>query len=473
MKRILLLLSALSLSACQAQTVGLPPASHAGQFQLPASDASALAESELARLSRTAGPFTVFDNSKEAFSHRFPDMNSDHRTHFFSGESLFDQSWVAAPASTTSRDGLGPLFNARSCAACHFKDGRGNPFQGNQEPDQALLVRLSRPASQAGEPPISDPVYGSQLQPFALQDLAGEGRLEIQWQPISGQYADGETYTLQSPGYQLKDGAYGPFSDDLLVSVRLSPQLIGLGLLEQIPEAEILAQADPDDHNQDGISGRPNQVWNIEAQRPTLGRFGWKANQPTIKQQVAGAFAGDMGITSSLFPQTEITKTQIGKHQLPDGGSPEIEDRLLDRVTFYVQNLAVPARREALHPDVIAGEALFQQARCQQCHRSSYAIKDATIQPYTDLLLHDMGPELADQRPDFEATGQEWRTPPLWGLGLVPVVNGHSRYLHDGRAANLKEAVLWHGGEATASRDAFKAFSANKRNQLIRFLESL
>lgn len=468
-----LLLSLLGFTACQAQTTGLPPVTHSAPVQVPGPDASAMTESELAVLSRTAGAATVFDSSKEAFSHRFPDMNGDHRTQFFSGESLFDQNWVAAPASTLARDGLGPLFNARSCAACHVKDGRGKPFLANQQPDQALLVRLSRPARAPGESPLADPVYGSQLHPFALQALPGEGRLEIQWQPVSGQYADGESYTLQSPTYQLKDGAYGEFAADLLLSVRQSPQIMGLGLLERIPEAEIVAQADPEDHNRDGISGRANQVWNNQEQRLTLGRFGWKANQPNLKQQVAAAFAGDIGITSSLFPQTEITETQASQHLLPDGGEPEIEDRLLERVTFYVQNLAVPARRDVQHPDVIAGERLFQQARCQQCHRPSYSLKGESIQAYTDLLLHDMGSELADQRPDFEATGQEWRTPPLWGLGLIPVVNGHSRYLHDGRAANLTEALLWHGGEAAASRDAFKAFSVSQRNQLIRFLESL
>ncbi len=474
MKKPLLLSALLSLSACQLTDDNVPPLSNPAQFQMPIASVSPLAsaesETEGLRLSRTAGSATVFDSSKEAFSHRFPDMNGDHRTHFFSGESLFDQNWVAAPASTLARDGLGPLFNARSCAACHVKDGRGNPFQANQQSDQALLVRLSHPQA---EGPAPDQVYGSQLQPFALQELPGEGRLEIQWQALTGQYIDGESYTLQMPMYQLKDGAYGPFAADLMLSVRQSPQLIGLGLLEQIPESEIVAQADPEDSNQDGISGRPNRVWDIQSQALALGRFGWKANQPNLKQQVAGAFAGDIGITSSLFPQTEITEIQARQHLLPDGGEPEIDDRLLDRVTFYVQNLAVPARREAQHPDVIAGEAVFQQAKCQQCHRPSYTLKGESIQPYTDLLLHDMGPELADQRPDFEATGQEWRTPPLWGLGLIPVVNGHSRYLHDGRAANLSEAILWHGGEGQASRDAFKAFSASQRNQLIRFLESL
>lgn len=439
----------------------------------------------------SGGRATVFDSTKEAFSHRVPNPDLTHRTHFFTGESLFDQNWVAAPSSTLARDGLGPLFNARSCAACHGKDGRSNPFLSETESDQALLVRLSTVTQNPQIEQLPHSVLGGQLQPFALPQLKGEGTLSIRWKMTEGTYADGSSYQLTEPVFTLPFLAEAGL-DPALLSVRQSPQLVGMGLLERIPESVLLAQSDPQDLDKDGISGRPNQVWDVLQQKKVLGRFGWKANQPTVKQQVAGAFHGDIGITTSLFPVEEITASQLMEHQqayqgpVPngkDGAEPELSDRLLDRVTFYVENLAVPARRNAERAAVIKGEQLFTQLACQKCHVPRYTLnapeglneseqKDV-IAPYTDLLLHDMGPALADRRPDFEATGQEWRTPPLWGIGLIETVNGHTRFLHDGRARNLTEAVLWHGGEAEASQEAFKALSAADRQALIEFLESL
>ncbi len=450
-----------ALSACQTE---LPQPVTAEPAEAPTVDARIL----------SGGKATVFDRTREAFSHRIPGTELTERTHFFTGESLFDQNWIAAPASTVARDGLGPLFNARSCAACHGKDGRSNPFLNDEatEPAQALLVRLSEIGTD------SHPELGGQLHPFALPKLEGEGQIQIQWQSQTGTYTDGTTYTLQKPQFTL------PITGEALqFSVRQSPQLVGLGLLEQIAESDIMSQADPEDTNGDGISGRPNRVWNVLAQQNTLGRFGWKANQPTVKQQVAGAFNGDLGITTSLFPHDDTTPSQQQVHEkayegpVPHGGEPELSDRLLERVTFYVQKLAVPARRDVNAPAVEQGEALFNQLQCQKCHTPGYTLNTPegtdTIRPYTDLLLHDMGPGLADQRPDFEATGQEWRTPPLWGIGLIETVNGHTRFLHDGRARNLTEAVLWHGGEAQASQNAFKNLSLSEREALIAFLESL
>lgn len=433
----------------------------------------------------SGGRATVFDASQEAFSHRIPSPDLAHRTQFFTGESLFDQNWVAAPSSTLARDGLGPLFNARSCAACHGKDGRSNPFLSETESDQALLVRLSAVTQNPQTEQIPHSVLGGQLQPFALPQLKGEGGLGIRWQTIEGTYADGSSYALTEPVFTLPFLAEQGL-EPALFSVRQSPHLVGLGLLERIPEGMLLSYSDPQDLDRDGISGRPNQVWDVIQQKKVLGRFGWKANQPNIKQQVAGAFHGDIGITTSLFPQEEITASQQSAHQLayqgpvPNGGQdgePELPDRLLDRVTFYVQNLAVPARRKTDQETVKKGEQLFTQLACQKCHVPRYTLEGPdgkdVIAPYSDLLLHDMGAALADHRPDFDATGQEWRTPPLWGIGLIETVNGHTRFLHDGRARNLTEAVLWHGGEAQASQEAFKALSAKDRQALIEFLESL
>lgn len=414
---------------------------------------------------RSGGRATVLDLSEEAFSHRFPDMNGEHRTAFFSGESLFDQSWVTAPSSTEARDGLGPFFNARSCAACHAKDGRSNPFNDQGQPTEAVLVRLSA----AGK---SEASYGNQLQPFAVGTLAGEGRLEISWQELPGSYPDGQRYSLQQPHFTLKDWAYGQPDPALEFSVRQSPQLIGLGLLEQIPESQLKAAADPEDRNQDGISGRLNQVWDLRKQARVIGRFGWKANQPTLEQQVAAAFSGDIGISNPLFPEREQSPAQAPLTAgLEDGGQPELPERLLERVVFYVRNLAVPTqRRPEAH---LAQQARFEQLGCAACHQPTQQIPGDTIAPYTDLLLHDMGPELADGRPDQDASGQEWRTPPLWGLGLIPKVNGHSRYLHDGRARSLEEAILWHGGEAQSSKLRFQQLDASQRQAFIAFLESL
>lgn len=478
--------SFLLLSACGVPVE--PSAPPASPGAIAESDQPAPSTEGLLEAYQMGGRATVRDAGKEAFSHRIPNPDLNHRTQFFTGESLFDQNWVAAPASTVARDGLGPLFNARSCAACHGKDGRTDPFLstvGNESiPSEALLVRLSALTDNPQQDQRPHAVLGGQLQPFALPRLQGEGQLQVSWLPQEGHYADGETYTLMKPQFVVQTESGNPA--DFLFSARQSPQLVGLGLLEQISDQDILAHQDPEDTNQDGISGRANQVFDVVQQKQVLGRFGWKANQPNIRQQVAAAFNGDIGITTSLFPTEELSPSQIRDQEdlwgapVPSGakaGEVELPDRLLDRVTFYIQNLAVPARRDPGNVVVKQGEQVFNALNCQKCHVPRFEIQTPqgpdTITPYTDLLLHDMGPELSDQRPDFEATGQEWRTPPLWGIGLIQTVNGHHRFLHDGRARNLTEAVLWHGGEAKASQTAFKALSSEDRQALIAFLESL
>lgn len=266
-----------------------------------------------------------------------------------------------------------------------------------------------------------------------------------------------------------------------MISPRAAPAMIGLGLLEAIPEEDIVAAADEDDADGDGISGRPNRVWNKDTGKQALGRLGWKANQPDMHHQAAGAFLGDMGITSSLFSSPDCTEAESDCALAPNGGEPEIGDERLDRVVFYSRTLAVPARRDVDDPGVVSGKHLFEQAGCAACHTQSFRtgefeiaeLANQKIHPYTDLLLHDMGPELSDDRPDFLAAGEEWRTPPLWGLGLVHVVNHHRYLLHDGRARGFAEAILWHGGEAEASREAFRALPREDREALISFLESL
>jgi CxxC motif-containing protein (DUF1111 family) len=261
----------------------------------------------------------------------------------------------------------------------------------------------------------------------------------------------------------------------------VAPAVFGVGLLEAVPEAHILAAADPDDTDGDGISGRPNQVADVVNGGTSLGRFGWKANVPSVEQQNAGAFHGDIGITSALFPDENCPPEQVACGSALSGGVPELDAAKLDRVTFYTRTLAVPARRDVGQPVTTEGQELFASLGCASCHLPELrtgesdiaALSNQVIHPYTDLLLHDMGPGLADGRPDGEASGSEWRTAPLWGIGLVDTVNGHTRFLHDGRARNLSEAILWHGGEAQASADAFRASPARARDALIAFLESL
>ena len=409
-----------------------------------------------------------------AFLRPAENLSSEDLLRFYGGNSFFNDNWVEAPASTANRDGLGPHFNARSCSGCHFRDGRAAP---PEEGDSSFLGLRFRISTQTGGP---DPTYGGQLQDGALPGLTPEVRLSVAYRTVEGTVGDGMPYELIAPEYTIEP-LQGPFSDGLQRSPRIAPHMVGLGLLEAIPLERLEALADPDDTDGDGISGRLQ--WRDDARTGARmpGRFGWKGDAPTVEHQVAGAFRGDLGITSSLFPADDCTEAQTACRTQANGGEPELEERLLDRTVLYSQAVAVPVRRGHDDDDVRRGKRLFGAIGCDGCHVGRHvtgyhpvsAMVDQVIWPYTDLLLHDMGPELADGRPLGEADGREWKTPPLWGLGLVPAVNGHSRYLHDGRARSLEEAVLWHGGEASASRDAYRELSADERSDVVRFLESL
>ena len=423
---------------------------------------------------------TVFDSGRDAYSHPLSALDTDEERAFFRGRAVFRDGWVEAPSSTTTRDGLGPLFNARSCIACHVRDGRGRPPIGD-EPLLSMLFRLSIPGANALGGPEREPTYGGQLQPFGVFPLVGDGDVEIVYEEVAGSYGDGSAYTLLRPRYSFRDLAYGPMAEDALSSPRVAPSVYGLGLLEAVPESAILDLADDDDADGDGVSGRPNYVWDVEAEAEALGRFGWKANQPSLLQQTAGAFNGDIGITSRLFPVDDCSTVQLDCVEAQSGGDPELIEAFLEDVTFYTRTLAVPARRDIDDAEVRAGQKLFSDMGCAACHAPALrtgasevaALANQDIRPYTDLLLHDMGPELADGRPDFLATGSEWQTPPLWGVGLLATVNDHSRLLHDGRARDLAEAILWHGGEGESARERFRTASAEERAQIIAFLESL
>lgn len=431
----------------------------------------------------TGGDTTVFETGKKAFARPLANISRENNRKHAVGNSFFNKNWVIAPASTTARDGLGPLFNARSCSACHTHDGRGAPPR-KDELMTGLLFRLSIPGKNEHGGPVPDAVYGGQLNVRAIPGFEPEGNVEIRYEAIEGHYADGSSYSLRKPVYTLQPSShYAQPSDDLLMSPRIAPAVHGLGLLEAIDESVIRSWADPDDENGDGISGRVNTVWNPEKKKHELGRFGWKANQPDLRQQTAGAFLGDIGITSSIHVNESFTPTQVERvKNYYESESPEIKDNLLAKVVVYLQTLAPPARRDWQQENVLRGQQLFAEANCVACHIPSVKtvahpeiaeLSHQTIWPYTDLLLHDMGEGLADHRPDFEANGREWRTPPLWGIGLTEVVNGHTFFLHDGRARNLEEAVLWHGGEAETSKTAFVNMSKEDREALILFLESI
>lgn len=428
---------------------------------------------------RLGGATTAFSAGRNAFELSARNLNTEERRTFNVGDSFFNQNWVTAPASTVARDGLGPTFNAQACSSCHSHDGRARPPENDSDPVRGLLLKLSIPGPDG---PIDHPDYGDQLQDRAINGVAPEGRLAIRYEPIFGTYADGTPYTLQKPIYHILDPAFGPLRPDTMISPRIGPAVIGMGLLEAIPESRILSLADPEDLDNDGISGRPNIVWDIRKQAYALGRFGWKASQPTIEQQGAGAFHGDIGITSTLFPEENCPPAQEACRRAPNGGMPEVPDERLAKVVFYVHTLAVPAMRNVDVPTVQRGARIFHDIGCTACHTPRHvtapdfsvgALSSQVIYPYTDLLLHDMGDDLADNWPDGQANGREWRTPPLWGIGLVQAVNGHTRFMHDGRARNLEEAVLWHGGEAEASREVFKGLSLKEREALLAFLRSL
>ena len=421
------------------------------------------------------GEASIADASGSAFALPIPTLTAQERRAFFVGNSFFNDNWVTAPASTEGRDGLGPLFNAQSCSSCHFRDGRGIP-PDDDESSLGLLLRLSVIGPDGPEP---DPVLGDQLQDRAIGGLDPEGTIEITYSDHLVQSPDGDV-VLALPKYSI-DLVIDYHTEHLLVSPRLAPQLPGVGLLEAIPEETILSLADPDDIDGDGISGRPHWVADPTTGDRVLGRFGWKAAVPTVRQQNAGAFVGDIGITSALFPNQPCTTEQTECLAAPSGGEPELDEHKLDRVTFYTRTLAVPERRNPDDPRVRRGEALFTDVGCVGCHTPTVETGDVDIpqlsrqiiHPFTDLLLHDMGPGLADHRPDGMATGSEWRTPPLWGIGLIETVNDEARYLHDGRARTLNEAILWHDGEARESRLAYQALSAEDMSALIAFLEDL
>jgi CxxC motif-containing protein (DUF1111 family) len=448
---------------------------------------------ELRNATLSASAITTRESGPGSFLVPMATLSKSEAAVFAEGHHQFNEPWVVAP-DPSGVWGLGPTFNEDRCSQCHERNGRARAPRDRELAVRGLLVRLSIPGQSAEGGPLPHPVYGDQLQNRGIAGaVPPEGQAIFSYGEREVRFADGETVRLRVPRITFMQLAFGPLGDATMTSPRIAPAMVGLGLLEAVPESTLLAIAKAQAAH--GISGRPNVVWDVERRTTAIGRFGWKANQPNLRQQVAAAFHGDIGATTFLFPEENCPPAQKNCRELPaaiqcsglgackgDAFVPEVIPSRLDNITFYLRALAVPTRRNVDDPQVRRGELLFAQAECSVCHVPSLTTGPVptpptaaglTIHPYTDLLLHDMGQALADHRPDFQADGREWRTPPLWGIGLLRMVNGHSDLLHDGRARNIGEAILWHGGEAEASREAFRSMHRHDRDALVKFVESL
>jgi len=494
------------------------------------------------------GDATLFVTNEDAFSTR-PEMiakNFKHDGNFTTGDHLF----------RTPHADIGPLLNTGTCQGCHLNDGRGVVPATSSDPMTSMLVKLGDDNGKA------DPIYGDQIQPFAVQsfstndfesgfakymgsvngdELYGEAFPFVEFEIITGTYADGTNYELRNPIYKVKDLSFGGFKQDIHFSARVAPQAFGVGLLEAIPEGNLLKLVDENDADNDGISGRASMVTEKLTGEKKIGRFAYKAQNPSVLQQVAGAYNGDIGITTSIFGNEPCTENQLACQMVAEqekkvGADKDFSDLELAMVEFYNRVLGVPARRgydtdnQTWDEDITAGRRLFMEMNCSGCHTPRHVTGEAagsllgeisligleadaepiamlsnqTIYPYTDLLLHDMGGSctvtreledgtscsssedqgetciyvqrcegLADGLIQGDASGTEWKTPALWGLGLVQTVNPHSTFLHDGRARTIEEAILWHGGEAQNSKQSFMNLQQSERQQVLAFLGSL
>ena len=423
----------------------------------------------------SGGKQTVFINGSSAFSQPFNGLSNSKATLHEFGDAFFGTTFNSDNGQRNH--GLGPIFNSQSCISCHIGDGRTRaPMPG--EPLGPVLIRISMPGENEHGEPNSVPGFGVQIQQRGIFGVLAEANVAVSYTENSYQFPDGEVYKLRKPTYTISN-PYMPIPNGMLISARMPRPVFGMGLLEAIPEGDILRRADENDSNGDRISGKPNFVYDMSSHSMKLGRIGWKASQPTILQQVAFGFTEDIGITNFVLPRENSFGQLQDDHKNDD---TEMGDSVLFAVSYYIKTLAVPGRRNVDDPIVKEGKKIFNQIGCVSCHTSMQKtgadmlypeLSNQTIFPYTDLLLHSMGGDLDDGRPDHLAEGDEWRTPPLWGIGLTNAVNGHQNFLHDGRARNLVEAIMWHGGEAGTAKSIFYNSSKTDRDALIKFLNSL
>jgi CxxC motif-containing protein (DUF1111 family) len=424
----------------------------------------------------SGGKTTVFNDGPTAFNFPSSNLDANGLQKHLDADIAFSQTFVSAPAINFG--GIGPIFNQNSCENCHVRNGKGLLPSIDGDTKSGSLMRLSLPGYSPTDGNIRVPGFGFQLQTKAIFGETPEGSISsTQFQQII-EFLDGTSATISKNNYQITN-TYIPLPANAQTSFRTAPAIFGLGLIEAIAAADILKHADPDDLDKDGISGKANMVYDISSKSMKLGKFGWKAGQPSTRQQTAAAAVNDMGLTNSLFPNENCN----GQSNCNSGIQEklDLEDDLLDLLNFYVETVAVPATRNTSNKNYIAGREIFTKLKCSSCHVPSYitsshpiaALTNQKIFPYSDFLLHDMGDGLADNRTEFDANGQEWRTPPLWGLGLVKIVNSKTSFLHDGRASTIEEAILWHGGEAEKSQKDYLKLSKQERDQLIFFLNSL
>ncbi len=419
----------------------------------------------------------------EVFLQPVPGLTYAQLRLFREGEKEFKVPWVVFPL-LGGHWGLGPTFIANACTVCHVQAGRGRTV------DNAIIVqqllRVSVPGQGPHGEPLPHPHYGEQIQVFGVnvglkENLKpGEADVYVDWMPSSVTLADGTPVELRRPKLRMENLRFGPLGEQSMTSLRNTQVIYGLGFLEAVPESTLKDIAAL--QKKQGLNGRLNYVRDDIQQKTVLGRFGWKANQPSIRQQIVAAFLGDMGVTSSLYMEENCPPVQTLCLAMPPGNRPELLDYNWDQMEFWHAALAPPPARNLELPQVKLGEKLFQQAGCAACHvpelrTGDYPllpiIANTTFRAFTDLLLHDMGEDLADGRPDFLAGPRDWRTPPLWGIGLSAQVNGSTHLLHDGRARNVLEAILWHGGEAKAAKDAFSKMPLDEREALIAFVNAL
>ena len=421
------------------------------------------------------GATTIFSENSLAYSVAAPNLTEAEDDKHTIGDRAFETTFVTNPAPIYG--GLGPIFNSNSCISCHPGDGRA-AFPTDLERSRGFFMRVSLPSTDAHGGPLPVPGFGTQVQNRSLTGFQPEGKYAVSFTDSIVTFRDGSKVTLKVPHYTL-NGVNATVPPNILISPRTSMPIYGLGLLENIPEADLKALEDVNDANNDGISGKINYVWDGVHKKRMVGRFGWKANTATLLDEAAGSFSGDLGVTNPYYP------VEIGKGQAhsDDGKNddPEMSKEMVDATEFYLQTLAVPAMRNAHKKSVRYGAYIFEGIGCAKCHTVKQrtlnaptpALANQTFYPYTDMLLHDMGPALADNRPDFLANGREWRTRPLWGIGLQEIASGHTNFLHDGRAKNITEAILWHGGESEKSKKIFLKLTKKEREDLLEFLNSI
>ena len=424
---------------------------------------------------KAGGETTVFVKTSQAFGLPATNLSAENLEKHLAGDKAFGALFVANPAPRNG--GLGSVFNNNSCNGCHPSDGRAS-VPDNLNGMSGLFLKISVQGTDEHGSPAPVPGFGTQLQHQSVYGFQPEAKMSVSFQEKSLSLADGAVVTLQKPVYSIAS-PYIPLPGNVLISPRIGMPVFGLGLLEAIPESAILANADPNDQDKDGISGKANYVWDAVSGAIKLGRFGWKAGTPSVLVQSAGAYNEDMGLTNYLKP---VESSAGQSNSDPNTVSPEVSREDLENVVFYLKTLGVPAGRDFDDLQVIAGQHIFEKINCSSCHVASFTtgtyagipeISNQKIYPYTDMLLHDMGDDLADNRSEFQANGNEWKTRPLWGIGLTALTSGHTSFLHDGRARNLTEAILWHSGEAEKSREDFRKLSTKEREALLRFIESL